>query len=1139
MRHEITDITLDTATQTERMGQAGLAYARQGRVSALKANLADGTITARVAGSARTPYDVSIRFTGRETITSKCSCPIGTGCKHVAATLFAAMKAPQAEGPPNALPALRSATPVPTRQNTVLPADVAHWFETMRPLLEPQRPTAGNPTVLYIVQPLGGERGKKPGKNASADTPQARQKKLAVSARLVQLNPNGEPSRGEGTILTLWQIDQLTQDRAASDGITATDRALVQQMHTRPFNVDMDGGLALAGGYAILLRLIATGRARWGSVHGPTMLLLEPVPARPVWKHDGEGRACIGLAADGLSADTITGLVAPPVLIDPTSGAVHPVEFGLSSALAGQILRLPPIAPGDVADVARQWHALAPAMIPPPPPPEIHERRDIVPVPTVLITMDKVKLRNARRGYYHTSAQKVDCAVSRLSFAYRDTIVDARTAGHALLVREDDRFLRIMRDDTAEQKAEERLLEFGLLPLDTFEGALPSEKQQWDFAPAVPATASDFASFVIRDIAILRKAGWKVETARNFPLKLAEIAPEKIEADLVPSGIDWFDMRLGANVDGKRIDLVPALRRMLARMDAEEVMAFLETDDPPPDIIVPIPLDDGRVAPVELAKLLPILRALLLLSTTDNSAGKPGVASHDLGLLAALDQTLGTLRGAEMLRKLARELTSLRFPPTPLPPGFLATLRPYQQTGLDWLEALARGGLGGLLADDMGLGKTVQALAHIAVRRCETPDAPPVLVVAPTSVLPNWQAEIARFAPTLSILILHGAERHGLHAEIASHDIVLTTYPLLIRDRDALTPEPFSLVVFDEAHTLKNPATNGHATARALKAERRLALTGTPIENRLTDAWALFDLIAPGLLGTTKSFGKQFRTPIEKHGDPEIRARLARTLRPFLLRRTKDLVAPDLPRKSVLSVAIELEPAQRALHESQRLLMQKQVREEIERVGLMRAQIVVLTALTRLRQVCCDPRLLGEKAITRKGGQPAPSAKLTRLLEMLGDMLTQGRRIIVFSQFTTMLDLIKPALARMDIAWTELTGSTKDRRTPVNRFQSGEVPLILVSLKAGGTGLNLTAADTVILYDPWWNPAIEAQAIDRAHRLGQTKKVFVYRLIARDTIEEKILILQERKAAFAEALWSENAATPAALSEDDIAFLLG
>jgi SNF2 family DNA or RNA helicase len=314
-----------------------------------------------------------------------------------------------------------------------------------------------------------------------------------------------------------------------------------------------------------------------------------------------------------------------------------------------------------------------------------------------------------------------------------------------------------------------------------------------------------------------------------------------------------------------------------------------------------------------------------------------------------------------------------------------------------------------------------------------------------------------------------------------------------------------------------------------------IALTGTPVENRLTDLWSLASLTNPGLLGSYEGFRKTFRTPIEKQGDAAARSALARRLRPFMLRRTKDAVARDLPAKTIVPERIELAAQQLRLYESQRLLMHKRVREEIDRVGLMRSQIIVLDAMLKLRQICCDPALL-------PGGLGAgtASAKRDRLREMVPELVEEGRRIIIFSQFTTMLDLLAGDLDLLGLSYEQLRGSTRDRARPIRRFQDGEVPIILVSLKAGGAGVNLTAADTVILFDPWWNPAVEAQAIDRAHRIGQSRPVFVYRLIATGTIEEKILALQERKQGLADMLWDENAkAGPTGLSDADIDFLLG
>ncbi|MEP9404344.1 DEAD/DEAH box helicase [Sphingomonas sp. VNH70] len=952
----------------------------------------------------------------------------------------------------------------------------------------------------------------------------------------IALNADGKPV-GSGSKV---HMTGYYPGYAGPPHIGEEDRLIVRRLQQRLGDTDHEGCLTGAGGADLLDRIVATGRARWENPRGPVLRQGEQRAAALTWVHDDPGR--MRLSVGDIVADSVVTLVAPPVVIDTIGGTVTPIDLGVPGAMAEQLLRLPPVGPEAVAGLAARWRDLVPAQVPAPVAPEIRDLGMIEPVPVVSLCIDKVAMQ-AWHGsrYRHGGKGQVPCAVARLTFAYAGTIVGPAVDDQTLLVREGDALVRFRRDQDAEEDAVGRLLLAGLLPLHDFDDIAPSARQAWDHVPDMPASPEAFTPFLIYEAELLRAEGWRVETTADFPLRVMPVEDTGLSATVVPSGVDWFDLELGVTIEGQRVDLVPALRRMLATFDAGELDA-LSRDLAEAEDVLPVALGDGRVVTVAAAAMLPVLRALLALAANEpavaGTGSGPGFSRLDIGLLGELEATTPGLAwsGVEPLRMLARELTQLQLAPTPLPAGFTATLRPYQQTGFDWLEALGRAGFGGLLADDMGLGKTVQTLAHSVSRKAAGAGGSPapVLILAPTSVLPNWQAEIARFAPGLSVLLRHGTGRHGGDTPIGGYDVVLTSYPLLVRDADILAAEPFSLVVFDEAHVLKNPRTGSHAAARRLKAERRLALTGTPVENRLTDAWALFDLVVPGLLGTQRDFQRLYRTPIEKHGDGAARARLARKLRPFLLRRTKDAVASDLPAKSVMQVAVVPAPAQMALHESQRLVMQQRVRDEIARVGLMRAQIMVLTALTRLRQVCCDPRLLPDH-----GAKPPGSAKLERLLELLGELIPEGRRIILFSQFTAMLDLIKPELDRSGHGWVELTGTSKDRRTPVARFQAGEVPLILVSLKAGGTGLNLTTADTVILYDPWWNPAVEAQAIDRAHRIGQRNPVFVYRMIASGTIEEKILDLQQRKAALAEALWSDEAATSAALTQEDIDFLLG
>ena len=435
----------------------------------------------------------------------------------------------------------------------------------------------------------------------------------------------------------------------------------------------------------------------------------------------------------------------------------------------------------------------------------------------------------------------------------------------------------------------------------------------------------------------------------------------------------------------------------------------------------------------------------------------------------------------------------------------------------------------------MGLGKTIQVLAHLLSEKAQGRLQAPVLIVMPTSLVPNWQSEAARFAPTLKLLTLHGGGRKAHFARGAEFDVILTTYALLPRDFDALAALRFDLVVFDEAQALKNPLAKAALCARRLNAQRRLVMTGTPVENHLGELWAQVDLVLPGLLGGRREFATHFRTPIERHQDVERRERLTRRLRPFLLRRSKQQVARELPPKTEIVQRIELEGPQREFYESLRLAMHERVREAIKARGVAQSSIVVLDALLKLRQVCCDPALVKLPAASKQRS----SAKREALFDLLEPLLAEGRRVLLFSQFTEMLDLIQGELDQRKQRYVRLDGSTRDRAAPVQAFQAGDVPLLLISLKAGGVGLNLTAADTVIHYDPWWNPAVESQATDRAHRIGQDKPVFVYKLVCSDTVEDKIIALQTRKAELASAILDGGASTSLRFDEATIEELLG
>jgi SNF2 family DNA or RNA helicase len=430
----------------------------------------------------------------------------------------------------------------------------------------------------------------------------------------------------------------------------------------------------------------------------------------------------------------------------------------------------------------------------------------------------------------------------------------------------------------------------------------------------------------------------------------------------------------------------------------------------------------------------------------------------------------------------------------------------------------------------MGLGKTVQTLAHLLIEKQQDRLRKPSLIVAPVSVLGHWQQEIRRYAPDLEALILHGAKRKESFAAVDSADIVIIGYPLLLAESEMLLEREFCFVILDEAQTIKNPQAKISQVARALRAVHRLCLTGTPVENHLGDLWSLVDFVQPGLLGERLQFQRHYRDPIENERDARRAAALSRRLQPFLLRRTKDAVAPDLPPKLQIVEAIDLDERQRDFYDGIRLGQHRRVRAAIEQQGPDRSRITVLDALLKLRQACCDPRLVGLNA----QAQLIPSAKMDWLATTLPELIREGRRILLFSQFTAMLRLIETAVKDLCIPFCVLTGETRQRTELVQRFQAGDVSLFLISLKAGGTGLNLTAADTVIHYDPWWNPTVETQATDRAHRIGQDKPVFVYKLIARRTVEEKIIQLQADKHALMCQLFAEKRAPAAPLSSGDL-----
>jgi superfamily II DNA or RNA helicase len=657
---------------------------------------------------------------------------------------------------------------------------------------------------------------------------------------------------------------------------------------------------------------------------------------------------------------------------------------------------------------------------------------------------------------------------------------------------------------------------FGLCEDDNLWG-LPGAKGQ---AQWLEWLESDFAPLREAGIQVLAPKGlnqW-LRTADDVHVHMSGQGGQTDHEDASP----WFDLSLGMEIEGQRVNILPWVPTILRTMGqlglSATELARADVDRVPDHLYLP-DLQGAGYVKLPTAKIKPWLAMLLELHgerdhvwdaealrlsrmdalRTAASLGEGAVWQGAQGLLAMVRQ----MRGATALASV------------PLPHGLQATLRPYQQQGLNWLQFLRQHRLAGILADDMGLGKTLQTLTHILTEKQCGRLTRPALIVAPVSLLGNWQREAARFCPELSTHIHHGLSRHESTQELCRFDVVITAYSLLSRDREMWLEVPWHLLVLDEAQNIKNANTNAAQVASEMSAVHRLCLSGTPIENHLGELWSQFHFLMPGFLGSQRRFTELFRNPIERQGSSEKMAQLRARITPFMLRRTKDLVANELPPKVETLMPVPLLGQQADLYETIRLGMEKTVREALNTQGLAKSQITILDALLKLRQVCCDPRLLKLSA----AGQVRESAKLAQLLDMLPEMVAEGRKILLFSQFTQMLGLIEEALPALGIPWVKLTGQSKNRDAIIDQFTSGQVPLFLISLRAGGVGLNLPQADTVIHYDPWWNPAVENQATDRAHRIGQTQSVWVVKLVAQGTIEERMLALQTRKAQLAQDMY--------------------
>lgn len=751
-------------------------------------------------------------------------------------------------------------------------------------------------------------------------------------------------------------------------------------------------------------------------------------------------------------------------------------------------------------------------------------RNDILPQPRLLLGA----LSQKDNIYSDLEQSKHWYDFAQLVFSYDSEIVDSSCAD--IIVRPKDGGVeKIMRHLALEQGFYQTLIDAGF--------AAPKSEAAVVLAHIAGASvlekSADWLQFMHENVPGLIKQGWDIAKLPDYRYDVVHIEYwyASIHDKDKKLGNQWFELEIGVSTNKTRTSIFPSLINLIQLVPHNFHQEALDTYAPDESLL--IDLHSGVRVALLWSQLKPILAILSELYFMDTPNERVRLSTLDAGRLDDLaESTQLRWSGGDHLREVGKKLAQFGgVQKITAPQGLQATLRDYQLEGLSWMQFLREYHLAGVLADDMGLGKTLQTLAHILMEKNAGRLTHPALVVAPTSLMSNWVDEAKKFTPDLRVLVLQGKERAHNFENIKQYDLVLTTYALLPRDEKKLLEYEFHCLILDESHYIKNPSAKATQIAGMLHARHRLCLSGTPLENHLGELWSQLHFLMPGLLGEEKMFNSYFRYPIEKQGDDIRRALLFRRIKPFMLRRTKDKVAKELPPKTEIVRFIELSDMQGDLYETVRSMMDTKVRTEVSKKGIARSQIIILDALLKLRQVCCDPRLVKLSADKKIA---VPSAKLLELMTMVNALLEEGRKILIFSSFTSMLALVEEEFKAQQILYTMLTGDTVDRAGAIKSFQEGEVPVFLISLKAGGVGLNLTAADTVIHYDPWWNPAAENQATDRAWRIGQDKPVFVYKLIVKDSLEEKILALQQKKADLADAMLGNHEVQNTQITQEDL-----
>ncbi|MDT0157192.1 DEAD/DEAH box helicase [Microbacterium sp. ARD32] len=1067
--------------------QRGVDYARGGRVAHASWDGEAEQLSAEVYGTGMMAYRCRIRFRGGAILATVCSCPVQRDCKHVVAALLAA--------PPR----------LAERQ-----AVAAARRDTQRAAWRRLAPQSASGAQLVPLA-LGLELRVRPPR--SRDRWGASPARTATPRELTR--DHGEVQLSARPLMRSETTGKWIQGDVTWDGMR------------RPGNrFDVAQARWFTDFLAIARDSLLSGTAsEW--------IPLDRVESPLLWQHlrSSSGLGIAMIAAQKHTTVRLAGRAEGGIRIDRDDEGGLRVDADIT-------IDAEPVPTAQVRPIGRtgvyHWEvvatgiqvALAPVPL-------------SAPVHAAITAGDTIEVSAADRGAFLTEVYPV--------IARQSTVTAARGLALPVPVRPVP------------------LLRVAFRSADRVE-----HRFEWEYAghPAVPVVADE----PVPGDHAFRDADAERQELRSLERIWASATPEPFQTRSAMAGVtaaEWATTVLPAFEDSEVRVVVTGRRKQYRELTGtpEITVSTVESTDPDWfDLGVIVKIDGVSIPFTPLFTALSMRRTKLMLvdgsyfslahpalqalrELIDEAADLaewetgPRISRHQTALWADFEDLADQSEPAVSWRALAEGLRDVQqVPPAPVPEGLNAQLRPYQKQGFDWLAFLWSHGLGGVLADDMGLGKTLQLLALVVHAR-EQGEQRPFLVIAPTSVLGTWRSEAARFAPGLRLRIVEGSasrRRERIPDAVQHADVIVTSYTLLRLDDAEYADVEWAGAILDEAQFAKNPATKAHKAIAALRARVKIAVTGTPLENSLTDLWALFSLTAPGLFPSARRFREEYVQPIEKGKVPENEEggdyrqrrleRLRRRIRPLMLRRTKEVVAADLPEKQVQEVFVDLAPAHRARYDA---VLQ---RERQKLLGLLadldRNRFIVFRSLTMLRMLSLAPGLI-DPADAAIG-----SSKLDVLIEHVQELRAEGHRALVFSQFTSFLDLAEERLTAAGIAHVHLDGSTRNRTEVIDGFKDGEQPVFLISLKAGGFGLTLTEADYVFLLDPWWNPAAEAQAIDRTHRIGQTRRVFVYRLIASGTIEEKVLALQQRKARLFTAVMDDDELFSKVLTADDIRGLL-